>query len=338
MPPFIFPLYQIYTLVSAASSIAQGITGLLGILFVGVSLALMPILRFLDKILDEVLQTIENADLVIAVGGNYLYSHSGLYAHIIPLLYAKFVKKRKVLLLGHTLGPFTDMISHLKLKTGNILVAGDLSFLLQSSEIDRSGAHQKSARNKARVGINLRKWLFNKPELFKRYLDSVIDAIISFINAHFEVYLIPFSYVEGSENDAELCRLAYNLVPRKYRPRLSLLDVKDKSPTQVVDIMRKLRLRIFVGTRMHSVILASLAGIPSVAISYQHFKCHGISKQLGLEDYVIDIEKTDSNILLSNIHRLERAGKLEETVEKSVKKIRQRILSDIGPVLSAFAE
>jgi colanic acid/amylovoran biosynthesis protein len=52
-----------------------------------------------------------------------------------------------------------------------------------------------------------------------------------------------------------------------------------------------------IGTRFHSVIFALTSMVPSIAIQYEH-KTRGIMKDLNLEKWVIDIDKTDKNELV----------------------------------------
>lgn len=338
MPSIIDSLRPIRILFGAAAH--GGTTGIIGLMFLIISLVSMRLLRLLDTMLNRALSSIDNADLVIAVGGNYLYSHFGFYIHLIPLVYAKFITKKKIALLGHSIGPFNDAISRFVAKTilrsvdvivcreeishryvrnalrmnlTNIVTLCDMAVFLQSQEIVHEGL--------SRAGITVRKWLSSYPNMYKTYMDSMMQLILHLIDRKFEVYLIPFSCVGGGEDDTEVCKTVYSNIPSECRNRLKLLDVKELPPTLLIEIMKNTGLRIFIGTRMHSVILASLAGIPSVIISYQHFKAYGISRQLGLHEYVISIEDIRSDIL---IHLVDKLLKKEKEVKnRMVARVRQ---------------
>ncbi len=59
----------------------------------------------------------------------------------------------------------------------------------------------------------------------------------------------------------------------------------------------------FIGTRMHSVILAVNAGTPALAISYLH-KSRGIMREMGLEDHCFEIGTVTSEQLIAGLERL----------------------------------
>jgi polysaccharide pyruvyl transferase WcaK-like protein len=101
--------------------------------------------------------------------------------------------------------------------------------------------------------------------------------------------------------------------------------------------MKNLRLRIFIETRLHSVILASLAGILTILISYQHFKAHGISKQLKIDESLINIEDVQPKLLISRtVKLLEKYGETQDRVVTAVRKIRSSMTSKVSFILSSF--
>jgi len=289
----------------------------------------------------------------MVVGGNYMYSHFDFYTHAIPIVYAKFLRKKKTVMLGHSIGPFEGTLDrvvsrvilsrinliafreelsylyvkkNLKINSSNTLLSCDMTFFLQSLN-----PTFEISEKQPRVGITARKWLFNQPDLYKRYLDSITQAAFNLIKEGFEVYLIPFSYTDGAEDDLGPCKAIHAKLSNKYPEKVYLIDVKEESPTSLVTIMRKLGLNILIGTRMHSVLLASLSGIPSVIISYQHFKAHGISKQLGLDNYVINIENIDPNKL---IHYINKLIKNRERIRKRIIMAVQRLKKINEPRIS----
>jgi polysaccharide pyruvyl transferase WcaK-like protein len=353
MPSIIDSLRPIRILFGMAASI--GLRGLFGSLFLISSLALMPFLRRFDKQLDCSLRSIDDSNLVIVVGGNYIYSHFDFYTHAIPIVYAKFLRKKRTVMLGHSIGPFEGVLDravsrvilsrinlitfreelsylyvkkNLKINSPNALLSCDMTFFLQSLNLT-----YKISENQPKVGITARKWLFNQPDLYKKYVDSITQAAFNLIKEGFEVYLIPFSYMKGAEDDLEPCKTIYAKLSNKYPEKVYLINVKEESPTSLVKIMRKLGLNILIGTRMHSVLLASLAGIPSVIISYQHFKAHGISKQLGLDNYIVNIEKIDPDKL---IHYINKLIKNREEIRKRIIMAVQRLKKINEPRISSI--
>lgn len=360
MPSITDSLRPLRILFGTASHV--GLKGLFGLLFLILSLASMPLLRRLDSQLERTLRSIDNSNLVIIVGGNYIYSHFGFYIHTIPIVYAKFLRKKKTVMLGHSIGPFEDTLSravarlilhrtnlityreelsslyvrkNLSINPPNAFVSCDMAFFLQLPK-----ATCEVLESQPRVGITVRRWLFKQPNLYKRYIDSIVQTAFNLMKDGFEVYLIPFSYIVGGEDDLGLCKIIYSKLSAIHPKKIYLLNVKEESPASLVKMMRKLRLHILIGTRMHSVIMASLAGIPSVIISYQHFKAHGISQQLGLHKYVINIENINYHRLISCIKKLfkhyeeERANiiirvqQLKKINERKISSALLRLMSD----------
>ncbi len=64
----------------------------------------------------------------------------------------------------------------------------------------------------------------------------------------------------------------------------------------------------FVGTRMHSVILALNAGVPAIAIGYLH-KSQGIMRELGQADRCLDISTVSGPDLIEAFARLRAEGR-----------------------------
>lgn len=292
-----------------------------GILYIGLQIQIIKLFRYINPNLNKVIDEIDKADLVISVGGNYLYSHGGLYDHTIPIIYAKIVKKKKVIFYGHSIGPFKktfltkfminifnriDKIylredislsylkNDLKLSNKNIFLVGDMAFKTIKNEEEAPAFIDTK-----KIGITVRPWLYDKPLLNKKYLKSVIETIDHLIKKDYSIMLIPFSYAPGKEFDPDVCEYIYSQFSSDSKNKLNIMDIKEKTPLEIIKMLRENNFTILIGTRLHSVILASLADIPSVIISYQHFKAQGISKQLGLEKYVIKIEDVTPEKLIN---------------------------------------
>jgi len=60
------------------------------------------------------------------------------------------------------------------------------------------------------------------------------------------------------------------------------------------------KMNLFIGTRMHSNIFALSAGVPVIAIGYQH-KTRGIAIMAGVSEWVIDIQDVDKEILVERL-------------------------------------
>ncbi|TOG57529.1 hypothetical protein CGI98_23495, partial [Vibrio parahaemolyticus] len=93
---------------------------------------------------------------------------------------------------------------------------------------------------------------------------------------------------------------------------------------------------VVTGTRFHSVIFSQVYGVPAFAIAYGGNKSRGIMRELGLEDYVVDIENTDPQLLKDMYLKLERnqTTYLESLsiAQKNNETIRSKMLREVMDV------
>jgi len=352
------PFKTLGKLYSGSFHYLKGLFSFIGVFYLIIQILLMSILRHFNSRTHEIMSEIENADLMIAVGGNYLWSNEGLYNHLIPIVYAKYFKKKKIILLGHSIGPFKNRIdrsvaklvlkkidltlfreevSYNYVKENNLSdnnkhIISDLAFLLDFSITN------KITKNHI-VGFTIRKWLNKKPILFKKYIISMVKLIEKLSIEGYKIYLIPFSYLPGDENDVEICNKVLSLINEDLRSNVIMLDVKYNSPTEIVELLSELEISILVGTRLHSIILASLANIPSIVISYQHHKALGISKQLGINNYLMKIDEvTEEEIKNKFMDLSDNYYPIKSHMELSVNKMRSELNFNIGRLINQVLE
>jgi len=94
----------------------------------------------------------------------------------------------------------------------------------------------------------------------------------------------------GISGDDEILRTVSSLAGPA-----SICTLKNYPPPVMREIIK--RAEVFIGSRMHSSIFALQVGTPVVAIGYLP-KTSGIMKMFGLQDYVCDISKVTSQLLL----------------------------------------
>lgn len=357
----ISPFRNVFSVYSILAYPGRGISSFFGIFYLLSQLFLFPFVRRRNSVIDNVLSEIDSADLILAVGGNYLYANKSFFNHILILVYGKFLKKKKILLLGHSIGPFDDRISKYTAKKllsytdliifreniskeyiyNNITkkinyeISGDAAFLLKSHKVITSNPQLETYK----VGISIRKWFHRSPLRFKIYSDAMRDIIISLLNNNHRVYIFPFSYIGGSEDDLDVCESIYHGLPEDLKTNATIMNLAELSPTEIIDLLIKLEIDIFIATRLHSAILASLSNVPALIISYQHFKAYGISRQLGLEDYVINIGGINFDQLNSYVdNMLDRSVMLKNKLNKSTKEIRQKVLFTYSSAIKRMIE
>ncbi len=343
------PFNRIFTLYSAISRYNSALTSFFGIIYLILQVSLFSFIRRKKSVLDNILTEIETADVIVAIGGNYLYSNKSFFNHILILIYGKFVKKKKIILLGHSIGPFNDVISSYLAKKflnhmdyilfreslsdtyikDNITkqieskISGDAAFLIPSPNTSNE------YREPRIIAISIRKWFFRSPDKFQKYLVTMIKIIVALVKTNYRIYLIPFSYVGTSENDLELCNSVLMKLPDQIKNQVTILNIKNLSPYEIGDLMNELKIDALIATRLHSAILASIYNIPCIVISYQHFKGFGISKQIGLDDYVINIADINYDQLYKMLNNLLKNSKnIKKRLNIFVSKMRQKTLND----------
>jgi len=149
-------------------------------------------------------------------------------------------------------------------------------------------------------------------ESYVKSLATAIDYVIDKLNA-----IVVFVPQVSSQSEKAFTYLVAGLV--KNKNRVAIID-EDLPLGELMKFIGGMDL--FVGTRMHSNIFALIMNVPVVAIAYEH-KTRGIMKMLGLENWVLDIEKINEHDLISKIDELyNRRFEIKEYLSKRVEEIR----------------
>lgn len=293
-------------------------------------LLLLPIIikffKIFDSSLNKTSQSLKNADIIISCGGNQLHSLIGFsfLRNLYPLIWGKLICKKPLMIFSQSIGPINGYLNRhilkfflervdyitlrenvserylldvLRIRNPNILVTADALFMLDLTS--QNLKHNKRAIFQ-KIGITVRQWFFIHRKFYYHYI-RVIASFIDYLNEIYDVDVVLFSFsrVHRYEDDLTACKEVYNLV--KDKNRLNLIQLGDLSFNEISKEL--LDIDALIGTRMHSVIFASMLDIPSVAISYQHHKGEGISKMLGLIK-PINIDKLTLNQLIAVYEKL----------------------------------
>jgi colanic acid/amylovoran biosynthesis protein len=93
---------------------------------------------------------------------------------------------------------------------------------------------------------------------------------------------------------------------------------------------------LFIGTRLHSLIFSMSELVPSIGIGYQP-KTRGVFQMLGLEDWIIDIDKIESGVLSSKLSDLWASrGAIKETLTKKIPPLSREIQEGLRLVAKDF--
>ncbi len=279
------------------------------------------------SLVGSLLRAHADADVVVAAGGGYLYTRSArhgfavLGAQLYDFAYGVLLGK-PVYLYAQSIGPFAgrlqerlvrsvlcnvrmvqvreerslDLVSSWRLPVPVREVA-DAAFLLDP---DRGGFLERARENeRLTVGLTVRFWL-RDPGDQSGYEDAVAEFVRWLLETHgAEVVFVPqVSYPDGDDDDREVARRVH---ARAGSPAAARVVADQLEAPQVMALCGDMD--VFVGTRMHSNIFAMCMGVPALAVAYQP-KTEGIMRQLGLDDFVVDIEKLSATTLQGCFERL----------------------------------
>jgi len=172
------------------------------------------------------------------------------------------------------------------------------------------------------VGITVRSWLPEaEQQSYELAMAEFIDSI-SRQNGFKVVVIAQVTSIENNDDDRVAGRRIQKLLTNSG-------DVEFLSEQftlyEIASIYSDLN--YLVGTRFHSVIFALTAGVPSLAIEYEH-KTSGIMKDLGLERWVLPMEDVTSDRLMALFELLVRdreayVRKLRDVLPSYVERARE---------------
>jgi len=309
--------------------------------------------RFVPSRPDEA--AIERSDGVILTGGLYLaFPHTKtlrppfrLFAYLYPAFYAKRLGK-PVVFWGHSLGPFQNKLSQIlmqfalqdtvviaregmsaelarKLAKGKarIVVAPDAAFAVSpqpSSLIDGFLEHRELNGKKFIVfaprGLRGYGWSADAERRYLEHLASVAKGELS--KGHRVVFV---AHTQGPTIDED-----DRLILQELRSLLRDEEVdwfgldEDPSPRELAYLYSKAS--IVIATRFHGAVLSILGGTPTVAIPYFGTKTQGFFADMGLQDFVVQVDDGNFGEQLSKI--LEHIWRDYEGVKEQFTQVAQK--------------
>lgn len=240
----------------------------------------------------------DDADLVIAKGGSYLFSYPGVKQALFAtrmlhsLRVAKSVQTPAVV-LGTSLGPVQDRMrgyfSKMLGSCRSIVTREEISFLFAHERLGLNNVQRGvdmafalynpmlAAGTRSGIAITPRELPFEPPEARNRY-EAAVAATIDLLTSETgeRCYL-----AVQVDRDRSLCeRLASRVA------RTEDVEVVHVDTLPLAGLIQWYGQRnMLIGTRLHSVILAALTHTPSIILECDPPKMIGISEQLGLDDW-----------------------------------------------------
>jgi colanic acid/amylovoran biosynthesis protein len=289
---------------------------------------------------------IRHADLVVVNGGASIYSHRhsllalvNLFRVLLPVMFAVRAR-RPVLFLGHSLGPFPDRVSArmassvlrrgdrvivreaasgelatlLGVTRDRLDVAPDIAFALEprpTSRVDALlDAHALVAGQFWVVTVRQVYETSHRAERTQRFLQEMARFVEQTLAAGDTDKVVLFAHTIGPVANEDDRPIAHRLKALLGDPRVVVVD-EDLDPGEIAAFYGHAAL--LIGTRLHSVILALVAGTPAVAIAYFGTKAQGTMRLLGAESLCIEIDEVTGDTLRALIERENPVARRNET-------------------------
>lgn len=278
------------------------------------------------------LQLLLEADMQVCVGGGYLRAKPDLTSTVIlSLLFhqvwlAKLLGK-PVYLYAQSFGPYPTglqrrlavaglkqadlilvreakskaLLDRLGVVGSHVVQVPDSAFLFQpDSQPNVAQLLGSKKSGEQLVGITVRAWL---PGRAQEQYEAAIAAFIERLQRlpHLKVVVIPqVTSEQQNDDDRHVGNRLQALLGQQERvlflhQRFSHYDIKALFA----------QLDYLVGTRFHSVIFALTAGVPAIAIEYEH-KTSGIMEDLQLDHWVIPMEAVTTDRLWQLFGQLQK--------------------------------
>lgn len=262
--------------------------------------------------------------MIYAVGVGPLLSEEGRYwtRQAFELADAATVRDPESLALLKSLGVSAKTVQ-VKPDPGLSLTpkAKDASDIFASAGVD---LHELSV-----LGVCLRNWTEGEESTaWKQELAAALDHFLEKYNA--QVVFIPFQIVEHElENDHAVALEVMDLMTVK--ERVHAIPV-----THPPDVTAGLisRCHALVGMRLHSLVFASGAGVPAVALAYDP-KVHNFMRSLDLSEYTLDLRSFTGEQLISKLNVLmERRTQIHNALIKHSRQAREHAQENTAIALS----
>lgn len=314
------------------AGILQGLLGLILSFWMALGYRLVGqrILGLFPRRYKPLLTAYFEADLVVSSAGNFLYSSGRLGIPFLTAFYTMgyaWLVGKPLYSMPQTIGPLRrgweklltwwivsqmellfvrEAVSEQELKKLNAwgthcVLVPDLAFAYprtpeQEIELLLNDYDITLSDKSPFLGITLINWEAQDSSFLHQaeYEMAVCDVIRHFVT-QYRGKVILFSQVIGPswmEDDRVPAQRVYNKLVDLH---LHLKFIKEEvSPANLKAAYGLMD--VFIGTRLHSNIFALSAQVPVLAVQYQ-YKTRGIMEQLGLGDWVIDIEEVNSDEL-----------------------------------------
>lgn len=312
---------------------------------------------FFPRKLRYSIHSFEAADLVVVKGGGFIHSYGAntdiylMYYSLYHIIFALKLKKR-VVVMPNSFGPLKNKhakrIAESTLKKCQLIMTRESvsNVFLNSIGIKNFyypdlGFYLRRNNNlevpffvdKTCIAFTVRPYRFpgfsNSQQKFNDYIDSIAAlAKHVYSRGYLPVFVEHTLATNYHENDFECIRLVTSKLKSNEFKVVSNRDYNCKDLKMIYS-----KFHCIIGTRFHSVIFSLSEGVPAIAIAYGGNKALGIMKDIGLSEYCIPIEESNTISLINIYQSLEDnyetyRSKVQE-INSSMKQKRVEMISVI---------
>jgi polysaccharide pyruvyl transferase WcaK-like protein len=307
----------------------------------------------------EFFRTIAKADVVVTKGGSYLHSLGGLgeVIYLWRMLYSLRVAhayRCKTVLFGVSFGARYSILTKAMIRTAlrsraQIYVREPLSLAFAQSELGIDSAHlhlipdvafltvnetlKRPAGDDLRIGVTVRFSRFPdaSPALaLERYKQALQCVLGDLLQAHPRARII---FIPQVLEDIPLARdIAAGL---ECPDRVEAIDA-DLSLEELLALYAGID--VLIGTRLHSIILAAVTGVPFVHIVVERSKSYGTLEMLGMEGAGVPYDGiTDSALMRAAEHAIANRDEISERLRVRVEEHRSTLKQILANYLEPIA-
>lgn len=303
----------------------------------------------------KILHDYKSADFIISTGGTYLVENYNLESRLFeyevalqtgtPLIFftqslgpfnntdnrrrlKRIFKKSKIIFVRDKLSE--QHLLELGIENNKIFTCADAAFsIADKSKYKRLISRKPVEIN--RIAISVREWShfkkISKNEGMKKYSESIGKIARYFIeNRKNKVVFISTcqGIPEYRFNDSTIAQRILQNLPAGIRKKI-VVNTDFHHPEELLEILEKFDL--VIATRMHMAILALCAGTPVFPIAYE-FKTQELFKQMGMGEWVQDIETLNSELVINYLDDfIKKLPSIKQLLYKKVEEARKSSLT-----------
>jgi len=350
--------YKFDVLLQVFLMILQAFLSMISVILM--KLNLRPIYR------SDVLEQFKGADIIISTSDESFKEGSSnlpfnmiwmltwwcmLFSRMWDIIVARRVSKKPIVIFPSSVGPFRTLVGRfiskivfnsvnlillrethsLEFFSANIktpvVVAADTALLFEPNQVEIHYQLVKPA-----IGVSpgfYYRSLTNCEQ--DKYISAHSEALDYLIEKYgFNVVFLPHNVTGFEYDDLMVSEMILEHMLRKDKSRIISVKTAEEFKHYLKEV------EFLISSKMHPAVLASTSNIPTIAIVYDH-KQTGFFEQIGLKDYIININKVSRDELLSKIElMLKKKEKIKEELTQIIPALQGQLRRKIRKTVEAL--